>query len=720
MNGYHDPELEDILQDDELRRIATLLRSAQTPEPPLDDAFKTGLRRQLTQQAWAMTEGKPPWWRRMFAPPVMAWAGAAAGVLLIALVVLQLTNQGPGGPFQVTVSSNVDGSRSVALSQPILVHFNQPMDHPSTQAAVQITPATAVAYSWDGNTLAVTPQSGNLAPNTQYHVTIGPGARTASQQQLTQPQTITFVTQPQPTPTPTPAPRPTPTSNSLITGEKQLASLSGGINAPLQWSADSSAIYFVDGKGALNVVPAAGGAVTVIASDGASSPALSPAGDKLAYIRSGKIEVLTFDSGKTDELAVTPSPTLVGWAQSGLVWTAPDGVYTQASNGSKRQAAFPVGTAATAVSIAPTGAQVAYRQDQNLFLLDVQSAQSTQLGDAGATFLGWSPDGSLVLYGTSTGIVVADLKGKTQTTLPSGDPSWSRQDAIMLGTDTDLAQIRPDGSGLMRLGNGTYRSPVWAPNGTSFAFFRGGSLWIAAAPAMPPQPSALDLATSAVNSFMDARLKGQPDQASAFLDANGKQAYAAGGMSLLIQGDPHFSRYYVLTSEIASTNPDTARFVVRLVLTHGKIDVVEFEETLTLVRDTTSKLFLIDQATSSSQRALDKGADVVSVDVTADTIKVTFDSDLDPGTISDGVVLLDSKGKPVEATPTYATRVVTFSGVNLKPGAQYKLVVLPSVRDVNAHNIAGEYDLVLVGPAPKKATDHRQSVAPSPTPTPAG
>lgn len=282
MNGYHDPELEDVLQDDELRRIATLLRSAHLPEPPLDDAFKTGLRHQLIQRAWAMTEGKPSWWRRAFAPPVLAWAGAAAGLVLIALVVVQMSGQGPIGPFQVTVTSPVDGSRSVALSQPILVHFNQPMDHPSTEAAVQISPATTVAYSWEGNTLQVTPTSGNLAPNTQYQVTIGPGARTASQQQLSQPQTITFVTQPQATPTPTPTPRPTPTSSSLITGEKQLASLSGGINAPLQWSADSSAIYFVDAKGALNVVPAKGGAVTVIAPDGASSPALSPAGDKLA------------------------------------------------------------------------------------------------------------------------------------------------------------------------------------------------------------------------------------------------------------------------------------------------------------------------------------------------------------------------------------------------------------------------------------------------------
>ena len=58
MNSYHDPELDDVLQDPELRRVASLLHAARTPEPPLDDAFRTGLRRQLMQEAWSMAEGR--------------------------------------------------------------------------------------------------------------------------------------------------------------------------------------------------------------------------------------------------------------------------------------------------------------------------------------------------------------------------------------------------------------------------------------------------------------------------------------------------------------------------------------------------------------------------------------------------------------------------------------------------------------------------------------
>src|SRR5579864_7114528 len=252
MNAHDD--LDDLLQDSDLRRVAELLQSARAPEPPLDEAFRTGLRRQLMQQAWSIAEGRDSWWRRAFAPPGIAWAGAVAGVLLIAAVAVWTATQQNGSLNQVFVASPQDGKSNVALAQPILVSFNQPMDHQSTEAAVQITPATSVDYAWDAKsvTLQVTPVSGNLAPNTQYQVTIGPGAKTAGEQKLASPQTITFVTQPPAaSPQPSPTPRPTP-ANPL--GEKQIAAMSGASSLALQWSADSQSVYFVDGKGALQVL----------------------------------------------------------------------------------------------------------------------------------------------------------------------------------------------------------------------------------------------------------------------------------------------------------------------------------------------------------------------------------------------------------------------------------------------------------------------------------
>jgi len=719
LNAYHDPDLDDVLQDDELRRLASVLESARMPEPPLDDAFRTSLRRQLMQQAWTMSSGGSSFWRRFLAPPGLAWAGAAAGLVLIASVVVFSELQAPGGFQQIVVQSQIDGNSGVALAQPILVSFNQPMNHQTTQDAVQITPATTVTFSWRENTLAVQPTSGNLAPNTQYQVTIGPTATTAAGQPLTAPHTITFVTQPPPSPTLVAPPRPTPTSTSLLTGERSLVALGGEQTAPVQWSADSSTVYYVDGAGALKSVPVKGGSASVIAPDGVTSPAISPDGSRLAYIRNGKIEVLTFAAGTTAESAPSPAPTIVGWSKTGLVWGGPAGIFGQAAggHGSVQLATLP-GTGVVAVlSFSPDGSHAVYRQDQSLFVLDLGTGKSVQLGQPGAAFGGWAPDGSSLLYVSGSSLLVADLQGATQATLTAGEPSWSSQGAILLGTDTDLYQVRPDGTGSTKLSNGTYLAPVWAPDGASFVFFRGSAMFAATAPGLPPEPTALDQAETTVSSFMQARLAGQPDQAGAYLDASGKQAYAAGGLSLQGGGDSRFTRYYVLTQEMTATSPDTARFVVRLVLTRGKIDVSDFEETLTVVRDASTKQFLIDQATASPRRDLGKGAEVVGVQLATNSITVTFDSDLDPKTVSPGVELIDAKGNTLETTAAYASHTVTLSGLDLKPGAQYRLVVLTTLRDVRGQGVAAEYDLDILGPLSQNA-GNRDNVTPSPIPSP--
>jgi hypothetical protein len=679
------------------------------------------LRRQLMQQAWDMSEGRTSLWRRIFAPPGLAWVGATAGLVLIAGLVIFYSTQSPGGFNQIIINSPMDGGKAVALQQPILVSFNQPMDHPSTEAAVQIMPATNVTYSWQSNTLAVQPTSGNLAPNTQYQVTIGPGALTATKQPLVTAQTITFVTQPPAPPTPSPSATPhTPASpSSLLTGEHQLGPLGGNLaTSTVQWSADSTTVYFLNSSGALVAVPAQGGDVRTVAPDGVSSLAVAPAGDRLAYVRGGKIVVLTFAAGTTAEQAVTPAPTLVGWAKDKVVWAAADGVYAQGANGPVQLAALPATGAISVLSIAPDATHAAYRQDQNLFLLDLATGKSVQLGQANAVFYGWSPDGTQLMYsGTGGNLELSDLKGNNVGSEPPAEGSWSTQDAILLGSETDLYQARPDGSALTKLANGTYRQPVWAPNGTAFVFFRGGALWTASAPTLPPAPSVVDQATAVVKSFMDARQGNRPDQAAGYLDSNGKEAYASGGLNLVINGDPFFSRYYVLTAAVTGTQPDAATFVVRIVLTHGKLDVADFEETLTVIREVTTHQFVIDQATVGDHRNLGKGAEVVGVVVAADSIQVTFDSDLDPGTVADAVLVTDAKGKQVDATTMYANRTVTISGLSLKPGAQYKLVVLTTLRDVLGHNIAAEYDLQLVGPVAKNKNDHKNGgVTASPAP----
>jgi Big-like domain-containing protein len=728
MNMNHDPELDDVLQDDELVRLGAMLRSTRRPDPPLDEAFRSGLRRQLMKTAWEMNEGRTPWWRRSAAAeprgtraPALAWAGAAAGVLLIASVVVFMAYQQPGSN-DIFVSSPMADAHSVQLQQPILVSFNQPMDHKSTEAAVQIKPATNVAFSWNENTLAVRPTGGNLAPNTQYQVTIGPGAKTQNGVPLAAPKKFTFVTQPSATPAPTPRPTARPTPNTLLTGERRQAAVPSGTFYTPQWAADSTTIYLVGANGALESVTLSDGSVKAIVPDGTSFPAIAPAGDRLAYLRGGKIEILTFATGATAVVTSVPNPTALTWAKDLLLWASPEGVFKLGTDGPSQVAA--ISPNASIVSIAPDGGHAVYQQGSSLHMLDLISSKSTKIGGDAQAFLGWSPDGTRILYRGSNANVVADVNGETLAAFLGGDASWSVKNEILIGNDTDLYAIRPDGYGRTKLSSGTYHLPTWAPNGTSFAFVRGGAIWTATSTPLPPEPSAVDQASSVVSSFMNARLQKQSDQASAFLDDKGKQAYSISGLPLIITGDANFSRFYVLAQEITERRPDSARFVVRLVLTKGALDVSDYEETLTLKRDDASQPFLIDQATAGSTRDLGKGAEVVAVEISAGSIKVVFDSDLVSTSVADGVVLLDEKGKRVGEPSTYTNRTVIITGLELAPGASYKLTVLTSVQDVSGRNIPAEYDLDLVGPAAGASSGGQGTIVkppppePSPIPTP--
>jgi hypothetical protein len=713
MSMNHDPDLDDILQDAELIRLARLMSATQRAEPPLDEAFRSDLRRKLMQRAWGMDEQRAPWWQRLTGPPALAWAGAALGVLLIGSVVVFTANQ-PPGVNQLTVTSPIADSHAVQLGQPILVKFNQPMNHPSTENAVQITPATYVAFSWSDNTLAVHPTGGTLAPNTQYRVTIGPGATTAKGQPLSAPKTITFVTQPSAPPPPSPRPTIQATPTSHLGSDHMLAAKPSGTFYTPQWSADSTTVYFVGDNGALASVSAAGGDVKVIVPDGVSLPAIAPTGDRLAYFRGGKIEMLTLAGGSTSDLAEAPQVTALSWANDQILWATNEGIFTGGAAGQSQLASIPQN--ATVVSIAPDGGHAVYQEGQSLHVLDLATSRSRALGGA-AAFLGWSPDGSRMLYAGNQETVVADAQGQKIASILSGDVSWSSKDEILIGDDTDLYAVRPDGYGRTLLNSGTYRNPAWAPDGVTFTYVRGGAIWSATTAPLPLEPPALDQAASVVSQFMNARIAKHGDQAQAFLDNNGRQAYSSSGLPLVIAGDATFTRDYVVVQQMTDLQPQTARFVVRLVLSKGSLDVSEFEETITLRRDDASQPFLIDQASATSTRDLGKGAEVVSADVAAGSMKVVFDSDLVANTVADGVVVLDANGKRVGSPSTYANRTVVITGLDLAPGASYKLVVLTSVQDVSGRSVAAEYDLNVAGPA-QASSPSLPSPEPSPEPTP--
>ena len=718
-----DPELADALEKDpELMRIAGMLSSAKHPEPPLDAAFKASLRRRLMDQAWDSVEDRRAWWRGWFAPQRLAWASAAAVLLISATVVLYTSGQNTGGITQTVVILNtpLDNQQAVSVQQAIPLRFNVPMDHQSTQDAVTITPATAVAFSWNGDqVLYVTPTSGNLAPNTQYQVRVGPGAKALNGgTQTTQPQTFTFVTTSDTPPTPSPSPTPTPTNlNGLLTNVHQLATdypPSGNVY-PVVWSSDSSTVYYVGSGGALEAVTVADGTRKTLVADGVSLPAISQTTKQLAYVRGGKIEILDVAAGTTTEVAPDSAPTALAWAHDRLYWGTGTGVY-RLTDGGPVKLADPPAQGAVVQLIAPDGRHAVASVGDGLAIVDLvanKSATACAAACAG-TLQGWSPDGTrLVIDGN-----IYDPNGKAVSSIPPGDVSWSKTQEILLGSDTALFEVRPDGSDYTKLADGTYHLPVWAPDAQTFVYVRGSALNVATAPAGKPAPPAVQQALSVVKAFMDARLAGQAQHAQSFLDANGQAAYAgaSGGPVLIPQGDPGLKRYYVVMSE-ANPIDHSVRVVVRLVFAHNKVEQQAIDETLTLVREQATDPYLIDNATAGPMLNFGKGPQVVAVKVTSTTLAVTFDSDLLATSIG-SVTLQGDQGAVIQATATYSDRTVTFTGLQLTPGAHYRLVVMPGVEDVGNHNAAAEYDLDLFGPAAPPAAGGT-GAAPSPSPTPA-
>ena len=142
MSVERDYELDDLFSEPDLLQAAYLLKTIRPPEPPLDPAFRMALRRELMQRAWTATGMRQPWWRRLAGPPALAWTGAAAAAVLIAVVAAIVYARPVGQNQTVVVGSGLDHATNVGVVQPIPVSFNQPMDHSSVESAVSIQPVT--------------------------------------------------------------------------------------------------------------------------------------------------------------------------------------------------------------------------------------------------------------------------------------------------------------------------------------------------------------------------------------------------------------------------------------------------------------------------------------------------------------------------------------------------------------------------------------------------
>jgi Bacterial Ig-like domain len=693
MSARRDGELDDLGDeqgwDPEVRELAHYLRASSQAYAHVEPSakFRQDLRRRLMREAWEQA-ARPaqPWYRRFLAPQPMAMAGAAIGAVLIVSVAFLSLGPQQRDHVNVAVVSPQQNAQLEPAVRPIVLEFSAPMKTDSVH--YQIEPTTLVNQTWDqpGKVLTLTPVNA-LSASTQYKVTVTAATTAQSQQvQVSRIRPVVFSTGPTPTPTPSTSPRPT-TPPSPILNPRDLAPVGSG--ARVHWSIDGTSLYVIAPSGQLQLIPLATGTPQRLA-DGVTLAAPAPDGSSAAWLSGGQV---TFKSTTINNV----QPIALGFRAGALLMATGTDVETADQ---RRVAAFK--ETATTADFTASGDRVAYLGASGLHLVDLAAARDTLVGPATALG-GWGPDGHHYAYVTGAGVSVADAADGSTAALVSlpgaTGVSWSRGEQLLM-TAAGALYLADYGTGgpaaahkLTSAQDGTFGSPDWAPNGSGqFSFVRGGDVWVAklqgavaGAPVITPATPNVNQ-DDLVNSFMTARKNALPDQALAFLDAAGRDAFTR---LTLVYTDPSLARYYVLVSQ-------PGRVVVRLVLVHVAVQTA-VDETLVIQPDANSHPF-IHSVTESPRASFGSGPEVIRTVVTGNQVQVTFDSDLDASSaVQAGSVSI--RGVTTQASYDRPSKTVTLTvPAGLTPGASYDLLIGSGLRDVNERT-AVPYDLPFTGPA---------------------
>jgi len=695
VSRHHDPELE-YLYDREpaLEHYTNLLHAARLTPPELDPNFRPALRRRLMQAAYDRHQlrQRPSLLARIFSGPGMAVGLAAAAIVLLTFVLI--VNGGNWfGPGQVQVTT----VGAVAVNQPITVSFNQPMDHQSVQKAIQIEPATQVTYAWHGNNLVIQPSSGELAPNTQYHVTVAADAKTAPGVKIGQAAVVAINTAPLPSPSPTPLPSPSPPAPPQVTAERSLPGAAGKI---VGWSANGKLLLFIDGQDLKSINADGTGLKTIQSGVKLASIARSDNLYRLplAYVTTGsdpKLYVAALD-GSGAQVVDARDVGAIGWQNDKPIEqvggeVGPPGSTVKLPAADVRCLFSPAGDKALCETI-PSTAQTSPKPTVT-FLFDLAAQKATNWPAAGQGFA-WRPDGSRIAYWSGGSVFAAAPDGSGAVELGKSaqppDQAWSPDGQYLLfANQSGASMVKADGSGLHQLSQSSFLEPVWVPNGGQFAFARGGSLWL---DDLSLSGSAIDLGAAGrvVDQFEQARIRNDLVTAAGLLTPTASPAPSSAAA-----GDAVLSRYFVISSQATATE---ARCTVRLIFAKGKDEVRYQDEQLTLVPAGDS--LKISSVTDSGPHDLGKGPTVNSVQVQGNAVAIVFDSDLDPTSIGGCAQLTGPDGKPAAVTTAYANRKLTVSA-KLTPGSRYHLALAASIRDIAGQSLQGgyEYDFVALSPA---------------------
>lgn len=707
-----DDELEDIFKRPSDVSFAQRLHEMRRPAVDADPAFREALRRRLMQEAWKQKEPRRPWYRRLLGPPGLAWAGAMAGVLLIVFATFTLS-QNTGPSTRKVFTSPINGHQAVSTSSAIVVDFQQPMNPVATQKATKITPATEASYHWSNNNqrLTITPKYEGLAPGEQYQVTFTSGARTESNQPLitstATPAPIMFTTQqqPQPTPKPTPvtspaSPTPTPTPNPL-SGVRELGSSNG--SQPV-WSLDGTQIYVIGPGGSLTSYPARGGLPTTLASSGVSQVIAGPDGP--AFLSGSTVSY----AGATTTVS---GITSIGFEVTGrgpqLLAVAGTAVSRVGGGGpSVTLKANPTAPP----SFSPNGNQLVYLAADGLHLVNLGTGNDQTVG--AATGLGaWAPSGGQYVYINQGSLSVLDVasgssNGVTGFTGVSA-VSWTNN-GILVSTGAGVEQLLSLSAAPSPLTGPSASAASWSPASALISYDQSGKAYVATV----DTSSALAGVSNVITQFMAARQGGNSTEAQSLLTPSAQASFSAGnGLYLTAYGTQTLNRWSLILVQPSGVA------VVRTVFTQGTQQSV-FDEQFKVGRS--GQQYLIAQAVGTPiQTGAAGGPETQNIQVGANSVSVKFDSDLNPATVTAGVVVQNASGALVPQTATYnaATRTVTISVPTLSAGVPYQLQIATGLKDVNGQG-ATHVQIGFTSPStPVTAVPSPSpSASPSPTATP--
>jgi len=704
-----------------------------------------------------------PWFPFRLSPRTLApaMAAVAAGFLVVVGVEVYLHGQ-PAAPQVAVNITAIDKKTGVGTGEPIVIPFSGPVDKTAVAESVVIQPATAVTKQWVGQNLVIIPAH-PLAPNTTYSVTFKPLATptpTPAPQQnplvrqtptvAPTPVVVHFTTVRAPIP---PVVPPSFKSANVSWGHDSRLAESGSVLSAA-WTPAGQLLVTrpvgQPGPGSLSSPSAAAapsgspapnattdvwlmsslGTPIRILMPGGSFPAMAPSGGLFAAWRvvpgnQANLEVWDLQGALRATIA-----TLDGVPDRAPVWIGADRI-AYVNQGRLRivdlhgtQAngpAIKVGRGRLAAS--PASPLLAVEAADGSVVVDLSAAGFATALPQGATGFAWSSKGDLafiIQQNPSTDLYVsADGKSfKKVATSPNGqtwsDLSWAPDAASLLlsstatsgnGASPSLILVNRDGSTPIPFGapSREYASPQWSPSGDLVLFTRqdeagGRAFWTATA-----TPSTTDTAENQalaeVDTFIQARIRGDSAAALAELDDAGAAAYQAGASSLLGPSGSHFSRYYPVAVQLIGPTPNQFLVGVRIFSTRGAVETSFFEEQLTLVLQ--GQRYLVHAVKASATMALGHGPTVVSVEIVqtppGEQVRVHFDADLKPETVStDTIQVKDADGKVVDARVTFdADNHLATLAVKLRPGT-YQLVVTTGLTDINGVMLAQEYDAPLV------------------------